>query len=178
MRRPGKKCRPKRENCWVRAMKIGEKIIQNAQAKGIAVGSGLRFFSPFTKDERGIPRPNGKHRVKLLRDEIKIGKDPHTGLKRQEYWVYLEENGEEKIWTIPVFARRDDGTYDEKRLNYLIPVLSEFREGDWVIIEGIKKADKSYTNILPVEAEVDNNEGVEPIPPGLEGDILRDADTL
>ena len=134
-------------------MKTTSKIIDKALQTGLKIGGVGNFFKVYEKDERGVPQPNGPHRIKLLRDEAKLGKDPQTGIQRQELVVYVEENGEEKIWNIPVLAKKNDNTYDSNTINYLVGRLNEFKEGDVIIVEGKRKGMRLHTEITRAEQD-------------------------
>jgi hypothetical protein len=93
-----------------------------------------------------IQRPNGgtdstgPHKVKLIEDKIVMGTDYQTGKEREEVKYIVEENGEQKQYSVPVKDKSGE-------LHYLIQRLSEFNEGDEVILECLKKGVKSYISV-------------------------------
>lgn len=109
------------------------------------------------KEEGKAPKPTGPHRVKILEDKIQRGKD-HEGKIIDIVRYTFEENNEKKRYDVPVKNK-------EGELHYLVQRLSEFEEGQEIIIEMKKKGAKNYVSVTPVESsvdvEVDENEHVE-----------------
>jgi len=107
------------------------------------------------KNEKGGVIGTGQHRVKLLRD--KLGKRINPRTTKEEYivWLYVEENGEEKKYPIPVKDKNGE-------IHYLIQRLGEFKEGDEVILEYKRQQGtaKGYIDVKPAEEKKELNEEI------------------
>lgn len=93
------------------------------------------------KTEKGVI-PTGPHRVKLIEDKITTGKDV-SGKQIEIVQYTVEENGDQKIYTVPVKNK-------EGQLHYMVQHLSEIVPGQEVILEMKKAGIKNYVSVLPV----------------------------
>lgn len=93
------------------------------------------------KTEKGVI-PTGPHRVKMIDDKITTGKDV-SGKQIEIVQYTVEENGENKIYTVPVKNK-------EGQLHYMVQHLSEISAGQEVILEMKKAGIKNYVSVLPV----------------------------
>jgi len=87
----------------------------------------------------------GPHRVKLLRDKAAKRINARTGKEEYIVWLYVEENGEEKKYPIPVKDKNGE-------VHYLIQRLGEFKEGDEIIMEYKRREGsvKGFIDVRPV----------------------------
>ena len=105
------------------------------------------------KEDGKAPKPTGPHRVKILEDKVQNGKD-HEGKVVPVVRYIFEENGEKYRYDVPVKNK-------EGELHYLIQKLSEFPEGQELIIEMKKKGIKNYVSVTSTDdtdVEVDEHE--------------------
>ncbi len=107
--------------------------------------------------------PTGPHRVKLLEDKIKKGKDNDGKIIDVVHYI-VEEEGVKKFYEVPVKDKTGG-------LHYLTQRLSEVPEGSEVILEMKKRGIKNYISVLEVnngtDVEVDEEATVDisDIPP-------------
>ena len=84
----------------------------------------------------------GAHTVKLVKD--KEIRKPNEKNVMTDYVRYLvEENGTLKTYETRKFKK------DTKELSYLILELSDYNEGDVVVLEGKKFGAKNYVSVKP-----------------------------
>lgn len=100
------------------------------------------------KTEKGVI-PTGPHRVKMIEDKITMGKDV-SGKQIEIVQYIVEENGETKLYSVPVKNK-------EGQLHYLVQHLSEVSPNQEVILEMKKAGIKNYVSVIPV----DNSKSVE-----------------
>lgn len=98
-----------------------------------------------TKKEGGGVVATGPHTVKLLEDKITKGVDRESGKVIEVVRYILEENGEQKQYTVPV-KNRETG-----ELHYLVQRLSEVNEGETIILEMKKRGIKNYVEVLAAD---------------------------
>lgn len=91
--------------------------------------------------EGGV-EPTGPHKVKIINDVIQKGKN-HKGQVIDVVRYTVEENGQQKVYDVPVKDNNGE-------LHYLVQRLSEVEEGQEVILEMKKQGIKNYVNITPV----------------------------
>jgi len=104
-------------------------------------------------------RGTGPKRVKLIEDRVMMGKDYHTGEERYEMHYIVEENGIKKYYPTPL--KGEDGS-----LSYLVKKMSEFQEGDEVIMEFKRRGAAGFIDVRKVsgqnieEAEKENDDDI------------------
>lgn len=91
--------------------------------------------------------PTGPHRVKILEDKIKKGKDQQGNLIDVVHYV-VEEGGVKKFYEVPVKDKTGS-------LHYLVQRLSEVPEGQEIILEMKKRGIKNYVNVAVVGEQMD-----------------------
>lgn len=96
------------------------------------------------KDEAGVARPNGPHRVKLLEDHVNNDIDKDTGKQIQVVKYIVEEDGEKKMYKVPV--KNKAGT----EVHYLVQHLSEVAEGEEIILEAKRRGPKMFIQVTKV----------------------------
>ncbi len=98
--------------------------------------------------KKGV-KGTGQHKVRFVSDEKIEGVEYGTGNKREEIKYIFEEDGEQKQYRVPV--RNDQG-----ELHYFIQRISEFKQGDELILEykKIPGSFKGYINIRLASGEV------------------------
>ncbi len=118
-------------------MEIVKEILKKANV--------IPLLTLFKKDERGVPMPNGEHKVKIL--EGKLGKkiDYQTKEEKTVLWLYVEEGGLKKRY--PIDLKSKDGT----DVNYLIKALADIPEGSEVIMAGKRDKTRCFVEINKVE---------------------------
>src|SRR3990167_8662605 len=87
-------------------------------------------------NKKGV-RGTGVHKVKLLEDKVVMGKDFMTNQERYEMKYILEENGEKKFYSVPLRDKNNE-------VHYLVQRLSEFNEGDEIILEYKRKGLRGF----------------------------------
>jgi len=83
----------------------------------------------------------GPHKVKMVSDSLIKGTDPTTGEERYEVRYVVEEEGENKIYDVPVKDKKGD-------VHYLVPRLAEVEEGETIILECVNKHGRNYISVL------------------------------
>lgn len=96
-----------------------------------------------TKKAGGGVQGTGPHRVKLVEDKIVKGKD-FEGNVIDKMRFLVDENGETKMYECPI---KDKET---GQLHYLVQRMSEFAEGDEVIMEYKRAGMKGHIEVLSV----------------------------
>ena len=91
--------------------------------------------------------PTGPHRVKILEDKIKKGKDDKGNIIDVVHYV-VEEDGVKKFHEVPVKDKTGG-------LHYLVQRLSEVPEGQEVILEMKKRGIKNYINVAVVGEQME-----------------------
>lgn len=99
------------------------------------------------KDEKGVPRSTGPHTVKMLEDKLINGKNKETGEPAYFVRYYLEENGEKKMYDVPVKDAKTGADH------YLWQRLSEVKEGEVIVMECKKRGPKNYIEVRSMEAK-------------------------
>lgn len=97
----------------------------------------------------GVELLGPKH-IKILGEPSSImGKDPKTGLPRQEMKFMVEHEGRKYRWLVP-FLSKDDGTQP----HYLVERMSELdiQVGDELILEMKRNGPKNYVEITKVSS--------------------------
>lgn len=105
------------------------------------------------KEEGKAPVSTGPHRVKILEDKLRKGKDEKGNIIDVVHYI-VEENGEKKFYEVPVKDKQGN-------LHYLVQRLSEVPEGMDIIMEMKKKGIKNYISVAVVgeQMEVEDEEG-------------------
>jgi len=132
-------------------------------------------LSLFKKDEKGIPRSTGKHKIKILKEKLSTGVNYQTQKEQEEIHYLVEENGLKKVWIMPTN-------------HYLINRLIEedVSLGDEIILEGKYENGKNVVHLKKVGkileqleqddvAEDENSLGEEP-PMGEGEDFFGESD--
>lgn len=104
------------------------------------------------KEEGKAPVPTGPHRVTIIDDKIKKGKDEKGNIIDVVHYVF-EENGEKKYYEVPVKDKQGE-------LHYLVQRLSEVPEGSEIILEMKKRGMKNYVSVAIVgeQSEIEMDE--------------------
>jgi len=93
--------------------------------------------------------------VKIIEDKLSKDLDPDTGKERHIVIYYFEENGERKMYVVPVKNKQGG-------VHYLVQKFSEFKTGDELILEGKKRGVKNYIAVIKVadgqEVEMEDEE--------------------
>jgi len=102
------------------------------------------------KKENGGTEGTGRHVVKLLKDEMDTRTNFATGKEEQIVWYYIEEDGIEKKYAVPVNDSNGD-------LHYLVQRLGLLKPGTEVALEYKRKGVKGYISveILTEDSEED-----------------------
>ena len=102
------------------------------------------------KKEGGGTEGTGRHVVKLLKDELDKRTNFATGEEEHIVWYYVEEDGIEKKYAVPV----KDGNGD---LHYLVQRLGVLKPGTEVALEYKRKGVKGYisVDVLTEDSEED-----------------------
>jgi hypothetical protein len=97
--------------------------------------------------------PTGAHKVKLIEDKIKKGKDNDGKIIDVVHYI-VEEDGVKKFYEVPVKDKTGN-------LHYLNQKLSEIPEGCEVILEMKKRGIKNYISVSLVgePMEVEDEDG-------------------
>jgi len=90
-------------------------------------------------NKKGV-RGTGFHKVKLIEDKIIMGRDYHSGEERYEMHYIVEEDGIRKYY--PTALKGEDG-----QLSYLVKKMSEYQEGDEVMMEYKKRGAAGYIDV-------------------------------
>lgn len=114
-------------------------------------------------------KSTGPHRFTVVSDKVGKGTDPFSQQPREELQMIIEENGQQKLWNIPIKDLQGN-------LHYLVAKLAEIKEGDEVIAEMKKKGMKNYVDLrkvgengdVPTVQLDDNNEDSGATLPSLE----------
>ncbi len=96
--------------------------------------------------------PTGPHRVKIIEDKIKKGKD-HEGKIIDVMHYVLEEDGVKKFYEVPVKDKTGS-------LHYLVQRFSEVPEGQEIILEMKKRGIKNFISVAVVgeQLEIEDEE--------------------
>lgn len=108
------------------------------------------------KEEGKAPVPTGPHKVKILEDKIKKGKDNEGKIIDVMHYI-VEENGEKKFYEVPVKDKTGG-------LHYLVQRLSEISEGQEIILEMKKRGIKNYISVALVGEQLEIEEEEDSIP--------------
>ncbi len=111
------------------------------------------------KEEGKAPVPTGPHKVKILEDKIKKGKDAQGNIIDVVHYV-VEEEGVKKFYEVPVKDKIGN-------LHYLVQRLSEIPEGQEIILEMKKKGIKNYISVAIIGDQLD-----------IEDDEVHDGDEI
>lgn len=118
-----------------------------------------KYLELAKKDERGIPRTTGTHRVRFIKDEIVRDVNVFVGkektLKVQGIRYYFFENGEEKIYDVPLYQKDYyvalvKGGKRENKYHYLLDKFADIEEGDEIEIEYIQKGEDGFIDVRRV----------------------------
>ena len=101
------------------------------------------FLELAKKDEKGVPRPTGPHKVKLLRGEF-AKRDTEFHQNEQGIMLYFEENGKEVKYFVPLLNK-------EGKFHYLFERFGEIEEGAELEIEFVKKGLKGFIDVRTAE---------------------------
>lgn len=93
------------------------------------------------KVEGQAPRATGPHKVKVLEEKVVMGKDYTSGKEREEMRYTLEEDGEKKIYQVPLKDKNGD-------LHYLIQRFAEIEEGEEIVLEAKYKGGRNFINVI------------------------------
>lgn len=110
----------------------------------------------FVQKEGGGVTSTGPHKVKITKagnGAVKI-KDPTTGKEELHIWIYLEENGQQFKYPVPLMNK-------EGGLHYLVERFAEIKEGETIIMEG-KRSQSGMTNYIEIR-KVEERTTQEPI---------------
>lgn len=81
----------------------------------------------------------------MIEDKVVKGIDRETGKVIDVVRYILEEDGEQKQYTVPVKAR------DTGDLHYLVQRLAEVKEGETIVLEMKKRGIKNYVEVSSVD---------------------------
>jgi len=129
-------------------MKTIKQIKEKMEEKGIKFESQRLQLG--VKQEKGGVKSTGPHTVKILEEpKIGTGKDFMTGKERQELKFLLEEDGDEKTWSFPIYSK-DGGPH------YLLSRLENVEVGDEIVLEMVNKGGRSFIQVVqPTQDGVD-----------------------
>lgn len=123
-------------------MDVVKKQIEKVKAEGAEFNPQRLELAK--KDERGIPQSTGKHKVKVIRGEVRTDIRQFTGTNSYKevegIRVYVEENETEKFYEFPSLTK--DG-----KPHYLLMAFENVQDGDMVVMEYVKKGDKGFINV-------------------------------
>lgn len=162
--------------------KITKNTIINLKEKGFESSMvGKRYLELAKKDDSGVPRSTGIHRVRLIKDELVKDVSVYVGkekvIKVQGIRYYFFEDGEEKIYDVPLYqkdyylalAKKEPNP--PKKYHYLLDKFAEIDEGDEIEIEYVQKGfGDGYIDVRKVENGVDGVVDVSGDDGGLEKD--------
>ena len=94
------------------------------------------------KDEKGVPRPTGTHRVKLLRGDFTKRTTQHKG-EQQGVMLIFDEDGVEKKYFVPML--NDEGSF-----HYLFEKFANIEEGTELEMEFVKEGMRGYIDVRPI----------------------------
>lgn len=121
----------------------------------LKVNKVVPFLKLAIKKDGGGTVGTGPHKVKLLKDKVGKKREYHTGKEIYVMWYFVEENGEEKKYPVPV---KDDNN----EVHYLIQRLAEFSEGEEIIMEYKRKGAMGYIDVRSVKDSVVEKETLPP----------------
>ena len=142
--------------------------------KGVNEASSSKYLRLGTKVDGGGVKSTGKHVVKLLADPtIEKGKHFKTGVERQELVFRLEEDGDEKSWSIALYKLDNKGNAElgengKPIENYLISSLEDIKVGEAFSLELKAKGGRNYIEVVyPIVGETQevfsaSNDGIDP----------------
>lgn len=100
----------------------------------------IPFLQLATKRQGGGTDSTGPHSVVLIEDKIIKGTDYQTGKQIFMVRYVVEENGEKKRYEVPVKDRNGE-------VHYLIQRMSQYQEGETVVMEYVRKGMKGYIDV-------------------------------
>ena len=111
--------------------------------------------------------PTGPHRVKILEDKIRKGKDQEGKIIDVMHYV-LEEDGVKKFYEVPVKDKTGS-------LHYLVQRLSEIAEGQEIILEMKKRGIKNFISVAIVGEQLEIEDEDVQIGDHTDDDIIKDS---
>ena len=151
-----------------------KKVRDKMKKEGVNENEG--WLKLGTKKEGGGVKSTGKHTL-ILAKEPKIieGQHYHTGVKRQELIFVVNENGENKKWSVPLYKLNAEGKAilgdNGKPIEYyLLNDLEQIDVGDKFELEMKSSGKKNYIEVnYPIEGSDEEDIDIEDL--GDEEDI-------
>ena len=124
----------------------------------------------FVQKEGGGVISTGPHKVKVVKagkGAVNI-KNPTTGKDELHVWLYLDEDGQQLRYPIPL--QNKDGS-----LHYLVERMADIEEGETIVMEG-KKSQSGMTNYIEIR-KVEEKEPEEPVI-DIEGKPMKEEEEI
>lgn len=158
--------------------KVIKQLKKKMEENNVNPGGG-KYLRLGIKNEKGVVKPTGFHKVKLVK-EPEVEKKPHykTQIERQVLVLTLEEDGVKKLYDFPIYSEKDGETVKDEDGNptahYLINSLEPISVGDEFGLEMKKSGIKSFIEVTYPLDDQDTEDGIPTVDVDAEFDDIDD----